>query len=92
MGISDSTVRAAADMMQVVDLLLSTSILILAAWALRRWRQARALLLGLVTVAVHGVLFHAATLAGAVNVQFVATFGATNDKTLAELWEVEPAL
>ena len=30
--------------------------------------------------------------AGAFNVQFVATFGATNDKTLAELWEVEPAL
>ena len=30
--------------------------------------------------------------AGAFNVQFVATFGASNDKTLAELWEVEPAL
>ena len=30
--------------------------------------------------------------AGAYHVQFVATFGATNDKTLAELWEVEPAL
>ena len=30
--------------------------------------------------------------AGAFNVQFVATFGALNDKTLAELWEVEPAL
>ena len=30
--------------------------------------------------------------AGAFNVQFVATFGATNDKTLAELWEVGPAL
>jgi hypothetical protein len=30
--------------------------------------------------------------AGAFNVQFVATFGATNDKTLAELWQVEPAL
>ena len=30
--------------------------------------------------------------AGAFNVQFVATFGETNDKTLAELWEVEPAL
>ena len=30
--------------------------------------------------------------AGAFNVQFVATFGAANDKTLAELWEVEPAL
>ena len=28
----------------------------------------------------------------AFNVQFVATFGAANDKTLAELWEVEPAL
>ena len=30
--------------------------------------------------------------AGQFNVQFVATFGSTNDKTLAELWEVEPAL
>ncbi len=30
--------------------------------------------------------------AGAYHVQFVATFGAANDKTLAELWEVEPAL
>jgi hypothetical protein len=30
--------------------------------------------------------------AGAFNVQFVATFGETNDKTLAELWEVEPSL
>lgn len=30
--------------------------------------------------------------AGAFNVQFVATFGATNDKTLAELWRVESAL
>jgi hypothetical protein len=30
--------------------------------------------------------------AGAFNVQFVATFGATSDKTLAELWEVEAAL
>lgn len=30
--------------------------------------------------------------AGAFNVQFVATFGETNDKTLAELWEVEAAL
>ena len=30
--------------------------------------------------------------AGAFNVQFVATFGAESDKTLAELWEVEKAL
>jgi hypothetical protein len=30
--------------------------------------------------------------AGAFNVQFVATFGAANDKTLAELWEVEVAI
>lgn len=30
--------------------------------------------------------------AGAFNVQFVATFGSANDKTLAELWQVEPAL
>ena len=30
--------------------------------------------------------------AGAFNVQFVATFGAANDKTLAELWEVEAAI
>lgn len=74
---TDSTVRAAADMMQVVDLLLATSILILAAWALRRWRQARALLLGLVTVAVHGVVFHAATLAGVVVSPWVNLWSAT---------------
>jgi len=30
--------------------------------------------------------------AGAFNVQFVATFGAADDKTLAELWVVEVAL
>jgi len=30
--------------------------------------------------------------AGAFNVQFVATFGSANDKTLAELWEVEAAI
>ena len=30
--------------------------------------------------------------AGAYHVQFVATFGAANDKTLAELWEVEAAI
>ena len=32
------------------------------------------------------------TTAGAFNVQFVATFGATSDKSLAELWEVEAAI
>jgi hypothetical protein len=30
--------------------------------------------------------------AGAYHVQFVATFGAANDKTLAELWEVEASI
>ena len=30
--------------------------------------------------------------AGAYHVQFVATFGSANDKTLAELWEVEAAI
>ena len=30
--------------------------------------------------------------AGAYHVQFVATFGAANDKSLAELWEVEAAI
>ena len=74
---TDSTVRAAADMMQVVDLLLAVSILLLAAWALRRWRQARALLVGLVTVAAHGVVFHAATLAGLVRSPWVNLWSAT---------------
>ena len=74
---TDSTVRAAADMMQVVDLLLAPSTLILAAWPLRRWRQARALLVGLVTVAAHGVVFHAATLAGAVLSPWVNLWSAT---------------
>ena len=30
--------------------------------------------------------------AGAFSVQFIASYGGVNDKTLAELWEVEPAL
>lgn len=74
---SDSAVRAAADLMQVVDLLLATSILLLSVWALRRWRRARALLAGLVTVAAHGVAFHAATLAGAVMSPWVNLWSAT---------------
>jgi hypothetical protein len=74
---TDSTVRAAADMMQVVDLILAAAILFLAVWALRRWRQARALLVGLVTVAAHGVVFHAATLAGAVMSPWVNLWSAT---------------
>jgi hypothetical protein len=74
---TDSTVRAAADMMQVVDLILAAAILFLSVWALRRWRQARALLVGLVTVAAHGVVFHAATLAGAVMSPWVNLWSAT---------------
>ena len=32
------------------------------------------------------------TTAGAFNVQFTATYGASSDKTLVELWEVEAAI
>lgn len=74
---TDSTIRAAADIMQVADLLLATCILLLAVWSLQRWKQARALLVGLVTVAGHGVVFHAATLAGLVMSPWVNLWSAT---------------
>ena len=59
---SNEAIRAAADAMQWVDLLLALAILVVSLWAWRRWRQARVLLAGLVTVAIHGSVFHVATM------------------------------
>lgn len=74
---SDEAIRAAADAMQWVDLLLAVAILAVSLWAWRRWRQARRLLAGLVTVALHGIAFHAATLAGLVPSPQVNLWSAT---------------
>ncbi len=73
---TDAAVRLATDWMQVVDLLLAASILGTALWAMRRWRQARALLWGVVTVSVHGVVFHAATLLSLVRSPWVSLWSA----------------
>ena len=56
---ADGAVRAAADLMQVVDLLLATSILLLSVWALRRWRRARAFPLAATPEAGTAVVFEA---------------------------------
>lgn len=74
---SDAAIRAAADIMQWVDLALAGSILLLSLLALWRWRQARALLIGLITVAAHGVVFHAATMANLVSSPEVNLWSAT---------------
>ena len=59
---SDIAVRAAADAMQWVDLLLAGAILLLAVVMLRRWKNARPVLFGLVTVGTLGTVFHVVTL------------------------------
>ena len=74
---NNDTIRAAADAMQWVDLLLAVAILVVSLWAWRRWRQARLLLAGLVTVAIHGIAFHVATLAGMVPSPQVSLWSAT---------------
>jgi len=53
------------------------SLLVVSLWAMRRWRQARALLWGLVTVAVHGVVFHTLTLLNAVPSPWVSLWSST---------------
>ena len=74
---TDAAVRLATDWMQVVDLILSVAILATALWAMRRWRQARALLWGLVSVAVLAAAFHMATLMNAVPAPLVSLLSAT---------------
>lgn len=59
---SDSAVRAAADAMQWVALLLAVAILLLAVVTLRRWKNARPVLFGLLTVGALGTVFHVVTL------------------------------
>jgi len=74
---TDAAVRLATDWMQIVDLVLAVSLLVVSLWAMRRWRQARALLWGLVTVAVHGVVFHTLTLLNAVPSPWVSLWSST---------------
>ena len=74
---TDNAVRAAADAMQWVDLLLAVAILALSVWALRRWRRARPLLVGLITVSIHGVVFHVATLLNVVPAPWTSLWSAS---------------
>lgn len=74
---SDAAVRQAADWMQVVDLILAVSILIAALAALVRWRRAKRLLAGVITVAIHGIVFHTLTLLDAVPTPWVNLWSAT---------------
>lgn len=72
-----AAVRLATDWMQVVDLVLAAALLVAAVWAMWRWRQARALLWGLVSVAVLGAAFHVATLINLIPSPWVNLFSAT---------------
>ncbi len=74
---TDAAVRQATDWMQVVDLILAASIFVTALWAMRRWRQARALLWGLVSVAVLSMTFHTATLMHAIPAPWVNLYSAS---------------
>lgn len=74
---TDATVRAAADAMQWIDLLLAVSILLLSLWALLRWRHARPVLFGLITVGALGTAFHVATLLELVRSPWVNLWSAT---------------
>ena len=60
------TVRAAADGLQVVNLMLALVMLSVALDAGRRWRAARPYLFGPVTFAAHSIIFYAAVLADVV--------------------------
>jgi len=75
--VTDATVRAAADAMQWIDLLLAVSILLLSLWALLRWRHARPVLFGLITVGALGTAFHVATLLELVRSPWVNLWSAT---------------
>lgn len=74
---TDATVRAAADAMQWIDLLLAVSILLLSLWALLRWRHARPVLFGLITVGALGTAFHVATLLDIIRSPWVNLWSAT---------------
>ena len=74
---TDTAIRHVADMMQWVDLLLALAILALALATLVKWRRARPLLFGLITLSAHGVAFHAATLANLVGSPLVNLWSAT---------------
>lgn len=56
-------VRAAADVIQVLNLLMSAAMLLLSVVAWRRWRHARPYLFGLGTLAAHSVVFYIVALA-----------------------------
>ena len=74
---TDATVRAAADAMQWIDLLLAVAILLLSLWTLRRWRRARPVLFGLITVGTLGTTFHVLTLLDIIRSPWVNLWSAT---------------
>jgi hypothetical protein len=74
---TDATVRAAADAMQWIDLLLAVAILLLSLWALVRWRRGRPVLFGLITVGLLGTAFHVATLLDIIRTPWVNLWSAT---------------
>ena len=59
---SDTAVRAAADALQVINLILAVCLLALSLEAARRWKAARWYAVGPGTFAVHSILFYAAIL------------------------------
>lgn len=74
---TDAAIRQAADWMQVIDLILAVLLFAVAVWAMRRWRQARALLWGIISVALFGTAFHAATLLNLIPSPLVNLISAT---------------
>ena len=74
---TDATVRAAADAMQWIELLLAVAILLLSLWALVRWRRGRPVLFGLITVGLLGTAFHVATLLDIIRTPWVNLWSAT---------------
>jgi hypothetical protein len=57
-------VRAAADVVQVLNLLMSVAMLLLCIVAWRRWKAARPYVFGVGTWAAHSVVFYIVALAG----------------------------
>lgn len=57
-------VRAAADVIQVLNLIMSAAMLVLSVAAWRRWQHARPYVFGLGTLAAHSVVFYIAALSG----------------------------
>ena len=61
---SEETIRAAANTLQVINLIWATAILVLSLMAGYRWKVARFYLLGPITYAIHSLIFYGVILAG----------------------------